>query len=97
MDALPDGDEPVPRAAPRTTLTGGGATHRRRIFGGLLIALLAVSTAASAQTAGSDALKAAPLWVLVAACPVFWMNAGVACPEAGLCRAKMRDARAGAV
>ncbi|HEY5617877.1 MAG TPA: ammonium transporter [Vicinamibacterales bacterium] len=64
--------------------------HRRRIFTGVLLALLAVSTPAFAQAAEPDAMKVAldTVWVLVTAFLVFWMNAGFACLEAGLCRAK---------
>jgi ammonium transporter, Amt family len=64
--------------------------HRRRIFSGVLLALLAVSTPAFAQAAEPDAMKVAldTIWVLVTAFLVFWMNAGFACLEAGLCRAK---------
>src|SRR3970282_1458465 len=64
--------------------------HRRRIFSGVLLALLAVSTPAFAQAAEPDAMKVAldTVWVLVTAFLVFWMNAGFACLEAGLCRAK---------
>jgi Amt family ammonium transporter len=64
--------------------------HRRRIFSGVLLALLTVSTPAFAQAAEPAALKVAidTIWVLVTAFLVFWMNAGFACLEAGLCRAK---------
>jgi Amt family ammonium transporter len=43
-----------------------------------------------AQTAEPDPTKVAldTVWVLVTAFLVFWMNAGFACLEAGLCRAK---------
>src|SRR5918994_6210234 len=79
------------RALPaRAAAQTGGVMNRRRIFSGLLFALLAVSTPAFAQTAEPDALKVAldTVWVLFAAFLVFWMNAGFACLEAGLCRAK---------
>ena len=67
--------------------------HRRRIFSGLLLALLAVSTPAFAQEAQPDATAALKIaldtvWVLFTAFLVFWINAGFACLEAGLCRAK---------
>ncbi|MBI4886384.1 MAG: ammonium transporter [Acidobacteria bacterium] len=64
--------------------------HRRRMFSGVALALLAVSTPAFAQAAQPDATKVAldTVWVLVTAFLVFWMNAGFATLEAGLCRAK---------
>src|SRR3970282_860018 len=64
--------------------------HRRRIFSGVLLALLAVSTPAFAQGTEPDPMKVAldTVWVLLTAFLVFWMNAGFACLEAGLCRAK---------
>jgi Amt family ammonium transporter len=55
----------------------------------LLIALL-LATPAFAQGTQPDAMKVAldTVWVLVTAFLVFWMNAGFACLETGLCRAK---------
>lgn len=62
---------------------------RRGMFAGVLLALL-VATPSFAQGADPAAIKVAldTVWVLVAAFLVFWMNAGFACLEAGLCRAK---------
>ncbi|MBI2828377.1 MAG: ammonium transporter [Acidobacteria bacterium] len=67
--------------------------HRRGMSSGLVLALLAVATPAFAQETQPDpmvAMKVAldTVWVLVTAFLVFWMNAGFACLEAGLCRAK---------
>ena len=63
---------------------------RRRIAGFLALALLLMATPSFAQGTEPDAMKVAldTVWVLVAAFLVFWMNAGFACLEAGLCRAK---------
>ena len=65
---------------------------RQKVLLGLLLALL-VAAPAVAQEAAPDptaGLKVAldTVFVLVAAFLVFWMNAGFACLEAGLCRAK---------
>jgi Amt family ammonium transporter len=67
--------------------------HRRRIFSGLLLALLAVATPAFAQESQPDpmvTMKVAldTVWVLVTAFLVFFMNLGFAMVESGLCRAK---------
>ena len=66
---------------------------RRRIVSGSLLALLLVAAPAFAQEAQPDpmvTMKVAidTVWVLFTAFLVFWMNAGFACLEAGLCRAK---------
>lgn len=62
---------------------------RRGMFAGVLLALL-VATPSFAQGSEPDPIKVAldTVWVLLAAFLVFWMNAGFACLEAGLCRAK---------
>lgn len=67
--------------------------RRRRIVSGSLLALLLVATPAFAQESQPDpmvTMKVAidTVWVLFTAFLVFWMNAGFACLEAGLCRAK---------
>jgi Amt family ammonium transporter len=67
--------------------------HRRRILTGLGVALLAGAAPAFAQEVQPDpmaTMKVAldTVWVLFTAFLVFWMNAGFACLEAGLCRAK---------
>jgi Amt family ammonium transporter len=64
----------------------------RRVVAGLLV-MLALASPVAAQEVQADAtaaLKVAAdtIWVLVTAFLVFWMNAGFACLEAGLCRAK---------
>ncbi|MBI4264340.1 MAG: ammonium transporter [Acidobacteria bacterium] len=74
-------------------MTAGGVMHRRWIFGGVVLAVLAAAAPAWAQEAQPDpmaTLKVAidTVWVLFTAFLVFWMNAGFACLEAGLCRAK---------
>lgn len=63
---------------------------RRRIVSVFGLALLLMAAPALAQTAEPDPTKVAldTVWVLVTAFLVFWMNAGFACLEAGLCRAK---------
>jgi ammonium transporter, Amt family len=64
----------------------------RRVAAGLALALVfaAPSFAQEAQPDPTVALKVAvdTLWVMLTAFLVFWMNAGFACLEAGLCRAK---------
>jgi Amt family ammonium transporter len=64
----------------------------RKVAGGLVLALLiaAPGYAQESQPDPTVALKVAAdtIWVLVTAFLVFWMNAGFACLEAGLCRAK---------
>lgn len=62
---------------------------RRRTAIVLAFALL-MATPSFAQGTEPDATKVAldTLWVLLAGFLVFWMNAGFACLEAGLCRAK---------
>jgi ammonium transporter, Amt family len=67
--------------------------RRRRILSGLLLAVLVGATPAFAQEAAPDpmaTMKVAldTVWVLVTAFLVFWMNAGFAFLESGLCRAK---------
>lgn len=64
----------------------------RKVAAGLALALLfaAPGFAQEAQPDPTVALKVAvdTLWVMLTAFLVFWMNAGFACLEAGLCRAK---------
>jgi len=67
--------------------------RRRQILSGLLLAVLAGATPAFAQEAAPDpmaTMKVAldTVWVLFTAFLVFWMNAGFAFLESGLCRAK---------
>jgi len=64
----------------------------RKLVGGFVFTLL-LSVPAFAQESTPDATVAIKValdtvWVLVTAFLVFWMNAGFACLEAGLCRAK---------
>ncbi|MBI3046998.1 MAG: ammonium transporter [Acidobacteria bacterium] len=63
---------------------------RRRIASFCALAVLLMAAPSFAQSTGPDATKVAldTIWVLVTAFLVFWMNAGFACLEAGLCRAK---------
>ena len=63
---------------------------RRRIASFFALALLLIAAPGFAQSAEPDMTKVAldTVWVLVTAFLVFWMNAGFACLEAGLCRAK---------
>lgn len=70
-------------------------TKSFRKLGLLVLALLVVSSPALAQETGSagpgyDTTKVTldTIWVLVTAFLVFWMNAGFALLETGLCRAK---------
>ena len=64
----------------------------KKVAAGLALTLLiaAPSFAQEAQPDPMVGLKVAidTLWVMVAGFLVFWMNAGFACLEAGLCRAK---------
>jgi ammonium transporter, Amt family len=64
----------------------------RKVAAGLALTLLlaAPSFGQDAQPDQMAALRVAvdTIWVMVAAFLVFWMNAGFACLEAGLCRAK---------
>jgi Amt family ammonium transporter len=64
----------------------------RKVAAGLALTLLVAAPgfAQESQPDATAALKVAvdTVWVLVAAFLVFWMNAGFACLEAGLCRAK---------
>jgi len=64
----------------------------RKVAAGLVLTLL-MAAPAFAQDGEPDAtaslqVAADTIWVLVTAFLVFWMNAGFACLEAGLCRAK---------
>lgn len=62
----------------------------RRVVPGLLLVLTLASPSFAQGGQQPDATKVAldTIWTLITAFLVFWMNAGFACLEAGLCRAK---------
>src|SRR3972149_7668395 len=75
-------------ASVRTLIAGGGAM-RRRFTTGLLFALtMAAPAVASAAIDPETKVALDTIWVLVTAFLVFWMNAGFALVESGLCRSK---------
>src|SRR5688572_20288969 len=77
-----------PRLVHITLIAGGGAM-RRKITTVLLLALaLAMPGVADAAIDPETKVALDTLWVLLTAFLVFWMNAGFALVESGLCQAK---------